>query len=367
VDVFEGGNAFSRIGVAHVHPAKERLVREIARYASGQHGHAIVRVLTEGTPVLIPEITREMLDASTTDQSHRELLRQIGPRSMISVPLLASGRILGALTLVAAESARRYGPDDLALALELARRAALAVENARLFHEAQQATRARDHMLGIVAHDLRNPLSTILLGTEMLLETAQSEERARERGHIEVVRRAAGRMNQLIQDLLDVKRMDSGGLVTDRRAESVAALVADAVELLRPLAVAASLVLESVVPADLPAIHADPARIQQVLSNLVGNAIKFTPQGGRIAIRAERVGTAEVRIAVSDSGPGMTPDQLPHIFGRFWQGERSDRRGIGLGLAIVKGIVEAHGGRVWVESRPGAGSEFIFTVPVAED
>ena len=125
------------------------------------------------------------------------------------------------------------------------------------------------------------------------------------------------------------------------------------------------LVLESVVSEDLPPIHADPARIQQVLSNLVGNAIKFTPQGGRITIRAERGGADEVRIAVRDTGPGMAVEQLPHIFGRYWQGKRSDRRGIGLGLAIVKGIVEAHGGRIWVESHPGAGSEFIFTLPVA--
>ncbi len=367
VDVRDGDDAFIRIADAHVDPVKERLVRETARYpVQPLHVH-VARVLANGTPALIPEITREVLEAAATDEAHRKLLRELGPRSMISVPLLASGRVLGALTLVAAESERRYGPDDLTFALELARRAALAVENARLFHEAQQATRARDDMLEIVAHDLRNPLSTILMSTELLLDAAQAEERPRERELLEIVGRAAVSMSQLIQDLLNVKRVESGGLVIERRTESVSPLVADAVELLRPLAVAGALALESVVPADLPAILADRARIQQVLSNLVGNAIKFTPKGGRITISAWLESAGEVRISVRDTGPGMPPDHLPHIFGYYWQGNRSDRRGVGLGLAIVKGIVEAHEGRVWVESRLGTGSEFIFTLPVATD
>jgi signal transduction histidine kinase len=123
--------------------------------------------------------------------------------------------------------------------------------------------------------------------------------------------------------------------------------------------------LEDIVPDDLPPCYVDPARIQQVLSNLVGNAIKFTPKGGCVTIRAQRESEKEVRVAVSDTGPGIPPDQIPHIFGRFWQGKRTDRRGVGLGLAIVKGIVEAHEGRVWVESRLGVGSDFIFTVPIA--
>jgi signal transduction histidine kinase len=281
------------------------------------------------------------------------------------VPLPASGRLIGALTVMIAESGRRYGPDDLTLVLELARRAALAVENARLFHEAQQATRARDDMLGIVAHDLRNPLSTILMASELLLDEAQAPERALAREQIEMLRRAATSMNQLIEDLLDVKRTESGGMNMDLRSMSVAELVANAVEALRPLAAAATLTLESVVTPDLPPVHADPARIQQVLSNLVGNAIKFTPKGGQITIGARRESATEVRISVRDTGTGMPPDQLPHVFGLYWQARRSDRRGVGLGLAIVQGIIEAHDGRVWVESQVGIGSEFIFTLRIA--
>jgi PAS domain S-box-containing protein len=368
VDVSDGATGLTRIAVAHANPAKEELLRESARYpVQPTDRHTILRVLGDGVPTLIPDITPAMLDTAAIDGAHRAMLQALGPRSMISVPLLASGRVIGALTVIMAESGRRYGPDDLALVLDLARRAALAVENARLFHDAQRATRARDDMLGIVAHDLRNPLSTILMGSEMLLDGVGSPDEARSREIHQMIERAATSMQRLIEDLLDVQRAESAGLSLDRRSEPVAQLVANAVVVLRPLAVGASLTLESLVPADLPAVYADPARIQQVLSNLVGNAIKFTPKGGHIAIAARLESATEVRISVRDTGSGIPPDQLPCIFGLFWQGRRSDRRGVGLGLAIVTEIVEAHDGRVWAESQVNVGSEFIFTLPVAHD
>jgi signal transduction histidine kinase len=136
--------------------------------------------------------------------------------------------------------------------------------------------------------------------------------------------------------------------------------------MLRPLAAGRSIHLESGVDAGLPRALFDSARILQVISNLVGNAVKFTPMQGRVSIRCERA-TDEVRFAITDTGPGIPPEQLPHIFGRFWQANARDRRGVGLGLPIAKGIVEAHGGRIWVESKPGAGSTFYFTLPVARD
>ncbi|MDQ3949867.1 MAG: PAS domain S-box protein, partial [Gemmatimonadota bacterium] len=363
VDVTEG-DTFARLGVAHGDPSKEALVREIARYTFGHRPqqHPIVRVLTEGKPILMSNITPEMLDASAADETHRELLRQIGPVSLVSVPLLVSDRILGALTLVTSESGRDYGPDDLALAEELARRASLAVENARLFHAAAQATRARDEMLGVVAHDLRNPLSTITMASQLLLEIGAAE-RPLERKQLEIMRRAADRMNRLIGDLLDVKRIESGTLAVEPRPEAVATVVGDAVEMLRPLAASSSLQLEAAVPDGLPRVMVDPPRVQQVLSNLVGNAIKFTPAGGQITVRAE-LAPDGVCLAVVDTGPGIPAEQVPHIFGRFWQGKRTDKRGVGLGLAIAKAIVEAHRGRIWVESQVGVGTSFYFTVPV---
>jgi len=256
--------------------------------------------------------------------------------------------------------------DDLKVVEELGRRAALAVENARLYDEAQMATRARDDMLAIVAHDLRNPLNTIFMSAQFLGEIVAEGEHPTEAKQISIVRRAAERMNRLIQDLLEVKRIEGGNLTVERRDTDAASVVSEALDLLRPIAAASSLTLDAAISPDTPRVSVDPPRIQQVLSNLIGNAIKFTPAGGQIILGTES-GDKEARFVVTDTGPGIPPDQLPHIFGRFYQGKRTDRRGIGLGLAIAKGIVEAHGGRIWVESQLGKGSSFYFTVPSADN
>jgi signal transduction histidine kinase len=274
-----------------------------------------------------------------------------------------SGKPLGALTLVTSGSGRRFEIADLSLAADLARRAAIVVEHARLFHEAQQATRARDDVLAVVAHDLRNPLNTVIMAVSLMLDSTPVE-RPQERRQVEIVRRAADRMNRMIQDLLDVRRMESGRLGIDTRPESPASLVNDTVEMLFPLAHGSTITLEANVAENLAPVVADAARIQQVLSNLVGNAVKFTPRDGRVIVSAEPI-DGGVRFGVIDNGPGIPPDQVPHIFGRFWQAMPSDRRGIGLGLAIAKGIVEAHGGMIWVESQVGLGSTFYFTLPSA--
>jgi signal transduction histidine kinase len=342
------------------------LLRQETHFATGAlpRDHPVVRVITEAKPWLVREVDPDVIRASALNETHFQILQEVAPRSLMSVPLIVSGKVLGALTLVSSESGRQYGDDDLALAEELARRAALAVDNARLFHEAQQATRARDEMLAIVAHDLRNPLNTVTMSCALLLDTASDGNRPMEQKQLTIMRRATERMNRLIYDLLDVKRIEQGRLAVEPRPEGMSAMIRDAIDMLRPLADAQGLALDSEIPDDLPRVLVDPPRIQQVLSNLVGNAIKFTPRGGRITLRAE-AHMAEVRLAVIDTGPGIAPDQLPHVFGRFWQARTGDMRGIGLGLAIARGIVEAHHGRIWVESRLGEGSAFYFTVPVA--
>jgi PAS domain S-box-containing protein len=366
VDVLGGEAGLERVGVAHVDPAKELLLRQETGFVTGvvSRDHPVVRVITEAKSWLVREVDPEVIRASALNETHFQILQEVAPRSLMTVPLIASGKVLGALTLVASDSGRRYGHDDLELAEELARRAALAVDNARLFHEAQQATRARDEMLAVVAHDLRNPLNTVSMSCALLLESASGGERPMEQRQLTIMRRATERMTRLIHDLLDVKRIEQGRLAVEPRPEAMSAIVRDAIDMLRPLADAQALALESEVPDDLPKVLADPPRIQQVLSNLVGNAIKFTPRGGRITLRA-RLESSEVCLAVIDTGPGIPADQLPHVFGRFWQARRRDDRGIGLGLSIARGIVEAHRGRIWVESRVGEGSAFYFTVPVA--
>jgi signal transduction histidine kinase/DNA-binding response OmpR family regulator len=363
VDVLDEDGTIARVGAAHVDPAKEAVLRATvhSRAPDMDTNHPVLAALTEGRHTHAADITPETVAAILAEDDHRAAVIELAPRSLISVPLRAGERVVGALVLVYATSGRRYDSDDLDLACELARRAGLTVENARLYDRAAEATRARDELLAVVAHDLRNPLSTVTMGASALLETATTDD---DRKYLEMVRRAAARMERLIEDLLEVSRLERGKLTIEAGPAPVGPLVREAIAMLEPLAAGRGVLLESHIPEDLPPAHMDGSRILQVLSNLVGNALKFTPHGGRVRVECE-LGEGAVRFTVSDTGAGIPPDQIPHIFGRFWQASDADRRGIGLGLSIVRGLIDAHGGRVWVESDVGVGSRFYFTLPVA--
>lgn len=227
---------------------------------------------------------------------------------------------------------------------------------------AEQAVHARDAVLSIVSHDLRNPIGTVITGVAFLqdiLELAPAHM-----NHLAVVRRAAERANRLIDDLLDVSRIESGELSISPSSQEVPALLAEAVEMLFPAAHAHGLELRAEIYGDPAPVWADHGRVLQVLGNLGGNAAKFTPRGGKVLLSAEAVGEV-VRFAVSDTGPGMAPEQLEQVFNRFWQAQRGDRRGAGLGLSIARGIVESHGGAIEVHSTVGEGATFFFTLPTA--
>jgi PAS domain S-box-containing protein len=363
VDLIGAEGEIERVAVAHADKAKENLLWDVRRWVRtgapmAAHLH---RALVDGDSMLSPPLTEQMVAANAVDSEHAELLAKLAPISFVSVPLKVSGKPVGVLVLYTAESGRCFDEDDLALCEELARRAALAVENARLYHEAELATRARDQMLGVVAHDLRNPLNTILMASEMLEEVlAPDPQKTRQ---VKIVRRAGKQMNHLIQDLLDVKRIENGRLAVEPRVVPAMTLLNEAVEMLRSLATARSLDLVLEPGGELPTVKADPQRIHQVFSNLIGNAIKFTPKGGRISVRGARADD-EVEMSVTDTGAGIPAEELPHVFGQFWQARSENHRGIGLGLAIAKGIVDAHDGRIWVESVLGEGSSFYFTLPV---
>lgn len=235
-------------------------------------------------------------------------------------------------------------------------------DNARLYSEAQAAIRARDEVLGVVAHDLRNPIGTIRMTAEFRSEAEVPEEKRGQ--HYGVIIRAADRMNRLIHDLLDVSSIEAGRLSITREPLEIPSLFDEVREMFAVHADAKSQSLQFDRPAGLPVIVGDRARLLQVFGNLLGNAVKFTPEGGRIGVSAEAVADA-VRIVVADSGPGIAKEELPHVFDRFWQLERSRRGGAGLGLAITKGIVEAHDGQLTVTSTPGVGTTFVFTLPAA--
>lgn len=321
-----------------------------------------MRVLRSGQPELLSDISDEQLAAAACSPEQLAILRHIAPRSLLTVPLFTHGQTLGVLTFIAAQSQRRYDRTDLALAEEVGRRAALAIANARLYESAQKAIRAREEILALVSHDLRNSLGVITLSATMIAQPPLSGEASRLDENVGRIQRAATRMDQLIRDLLDAAAIEAGRFAVNRERLEVPSLLDEAVQMMQPLAHEQNQRLEAHVDGDLPAIEADRGRLLQVLSNLIGNAIKFTHAGSDIRIGARAEGS-ELLFAVEDNGPGIAEKVLPHVFDRYWQASRAKRGGAGLGLYIVKGIIEAHGGRVWVESRVGAGCAFHFTVP----
>jgi signal transduction histidine kinase len=235
-------------------------------------------------------------------------------------------------------------------------------QEARL--RAETAVRARDDVLRVVSHDLGNSLSAISIHTAVLLRTLGPESAdALER--IGNIRDLARQMARLRQDLLDVASIEAGRLSIEPEHHEPSELMETALEHLRPLAAVKAIGLRTAAADDLPLVMVDPERMLQVLANLGGNAIKFTPEGGEVVLRVERV-EESVCFVVRDTGPGIEPEHLSHVFDRFWKVRERNRGGTGLGLAIAKGIVEAHGGRIWAESQPGAGSTFRFTIPAAE-
>jgi signal transduction histidine kinase len=237
----------------------------------------------------------------------------------------------------------------------------------RLEEELRRALQMRDEVLGIVAHDLRNPLSTIIVQASIMQASAlvQGGPEPERRGQLaaESISRAANRMKHLIQDLLDVAQVEAGGLRVQRAEESARDLVLEAVDTQRSLADSAALKLEIDLERELPTVWCDRNRLLQVFENLIGNAIKFTPPSGRIEVGAGRR-EKEVLFWVSDTGCGIPPESQDHVFDRFWQATRhGGRPGVGLGLPITRGIVEAHGGRIWVDSTVGRGTTFFFAIP----
>jgi signal transduction histidine kinase len=227
---------------------------------------------------------------------------------------------------------------------------------------AESASRAREEMLAVVAHDLRNPLNVVMIARGLLAETEPTGERRNQL--FAVMQRATQRMNRLIEDLLEVVRQESGQLKLDFEDVPVASLEAQTMEMFQNSAAENGISLRFEETAPGLAVRGDSERILQILSNLIGNSLKFVPRGGSVVVKCERKGT-EVVFAVTDSGPGIAGEDLERLFEKFWQRRRSDRRGVGLGLSIARGIVEAHGGRIWAESRVGDGSTFYFTLPAA--
>jgi signal transduction histidine kinase len=283
---------------------------------------------------------------------------------VLLVPLRAGGRAIGALHLVRTRPGASHNKDEGHVADQFAGLAALALENARLYQESRRAVRERDDMLAIVSHDLRNPVNAIVMLTGAVLSREPGDERPlMEREDVEAIRGAARQADGLIQDLQDVSRIASARLWVERQPVLLSELVTELADMFEPVMEDAVLRFVRRIDEHLPPVQADRPRLAQVLSNLLGNAVRFTPHGGEIAITAERQAD-RVRIGVRDTGPGVSAGDVPRLFERHWQAPRLLRAGSGLGLFIAKGIIDAHGGEIGVDSALGKGSEFWFTLPL---
>ena len=324
--------------------------------------HPAARVLASGVPELVADITDDWIVSNSLSERHRAFAHELGVRSLIRVPMSVSGEQLGVLTIGMAASGRRYSERDLTLAVDIGRRAAASLHNARLYAELQEAIRARDEVTSIVSHDLRNPVNTINMAAALLTDFDLDEHKRQSQAN--VIRRCASQMTRLLDDLLEMSKAEGGRLTVEARPDDIAAIARDAFEAFSLQARDLGLDLRVDIPDRLPPVLVDRQRITQVLSNLLGNALKFTSRGGQISLSAE-VGDGEVTVRVRDTGIGIAEADIPHVFDRFWQAKRAERASAGLGLAIAKSIVESHGGRIQVDSTQGSGTEFWFTVPIA--
>jgi PAS domain S-box-containing protein len=289
--------------------------------------------------------------------------RALGASSLLIVPLHSAGQALGALTLIRTSGAP-FDAERRALADKFALSAASALENARLYDAARQANRARDDMLGIVSHDMRNPISAIAMCARVLAENPPSDEADR-KALLVTIRESTEWVNRLIEDLLDVANIERGRLSLNVSAHEPSQLVLQALHMFDVEAKENGIDLEVRLPTNLPLAAADGARVVQVLSNLLRNALKFTPRDGHVEVAIGSHDSSLV-FSVSDTGPGIAVENQQRVFDRYWQASNGGQaRGAGLGLSIAKGIVEAHGGRIWVDSELGKGSTFAFTIPRA--
>jgi signal transduction histidine kinase len=312
------------------------------------------RVVSSGRPILIGK------DGAGAPSPFDGAM---GTKSLMLLPLMSTKGPVGVLTLASTRATRRFSGSDLAVAQDLAARIGTAVERAQLYNEAKEAVQARQDILAFVSHDLKNSLMSLFLNVEMLMRSAPLDERRSGWKQLDRIRRGTTQMRRMIDDLLDVGSIESGRLAIDSREHEINELFEDAVELSAPLIHDKRIEIRIEMPAPPFKVRCDRERMMQVFSNLIGNAVKFVPEKGTIVLSAAASG-ASALVAVRDTGPGIPPARLPHLFQRYWQADETARKGRGLGLFITKGIVEAQGGVIWAESQVGTGSTFFITLPL---
>ena len=361
------------VAVAHrdsaEEPALQKLADEFPPSAAAQKSGA--HVLSSGKSQMVCDVHNGELREVFSEKADRDWLRSLSAKSFISVPLRAHDRVLGAIVMINTSPGRICGPDELSLAEELAHRAALALDNAGLYKSAQKAraeseraNRAKDSFLAMLSHELRTPLTPVLTSVVALEQTADLTDELR--ASLQMIRRNVELEARLIDDLLDLTRISKGKVQLNLDEVDAHLLLRSALEICQADIDKKNLALVIEFAAEKASLQADPARLQQIFWNLIKNAVKFTPEGGRLEIRTENR-EGELRVAISDTGMGIDPESLPKIFNAFEQGERTQFGGLGLGLAISKALVETHHGKLIAESEGrDKGSTFTAIFPLSE-
>jgi signal transduction histidine kinase len=356
-----------RLAVVHSEPRKAGLAHEISRRwlpeIDDQTGPG--RVIRTGDSEMIEAVDDAAVVPWSQDDEHRRILRELGFASYICVPVRWQRKTRAALTFVVARPDRSYAASDLRMAEDLAYRTSLAIDNAALYRAAVEADRRKDEFLAVLSHELRTPLNAIVGWTHVLREGAGGPEMVRKA--VDTIHRNAEVQTRLITEILDVSRIVSGKLRLDVRPLELPVVIEAALDTLRPAAQAKRVRLEAVLDSEAGPVSGDAGRLQQVVWNLLSNAIRFVPEKvGRVQVRLEAI-NSHVRVTVEDNGPGIAPAFLPHIFERFRQADSSSNRmhqGLGLGLAIVRHLVELHGGTVRAANRDrGQGAIFSVELP----
>jgi PAS domain S-box-containing protein len=363
IDLLNEDGTFARVGVGHADSSKVDVAAQLLQCPLDLPP-AVDGVQGWEQPTVLHDVSEEMLASYATNAVHLEVLRGLLIESIMTIPMSVRGKLLGVIRMFSCESQRHYGEEELELATEVARRAATAIDNARLYAQAADANRAKDIFLATLSHEMKTPLTAILGWSRMLKTDGQSSVLFDEA--LEAIEQSARVQERLIEDVLDVSRVITGKLSIERKQTSLQDVIRAAVEIITPAAQQKDVHLRVHEAVDM-IVNGDETRLRQVVWNLLTNAVKFTPAGGFVEIFMAREQN-EVRLTVRDSGRGMRADMIPHVFDQFHQNTVADRvkhHGLGLGLAIVRYLVIAHGGRVEAQSAgEGKGSEFVVTLPL---
>lgn len=361
VDLIAPSGSVDRVAVVHADPAKVEMARAYARnYPYDPDGATgVAAAMRNGRSEFYPEISETFVAKITRDAEHRALIEKLSITSVMIVPLVARGRTLGAITFIAGESGRRYDAEDLRLAEDLARRAALAVDNARLYQEAQTAIQARDEFLSVAAHELKTPITSLLGVTQVEIRRLRKSGEGAPEGiarALDRIERQSHKLAEMVGKLLDVARIEQGQLAIERRPTDLATLVREVVAQ-RTHGENRSVTVET--PRHVEA-EVDALRLEQVISNLVDNALKYSPSDQPVEVTLTTSASGRVEIAVRDHGPGIPLEARERVFDRYFQAHRRDyQSGLGLGLFVSKQIVDLHGGEIAAEFPPDGGCRFV--------